>query len=134
MIKHLKISTSGQGLKDITKEVINLIRASGINDGLCTLFLRHTSASLLVQENTDPSVRHDLENWFNRLVPENDGLYTHLTEGPDDMPSHIKTMLTATPLSIPIDNGELVLGTWQGIYLFEHRRLGSERHIVMHLI
>lgn len=134
MIKHLEIATKRQGLHDITKEIVSVIKTSQMDEGLCTLFLRHTSASLLIQENADPSAKRDLENWLNRLVPENDNLYTHLTEGPDDMPSHIKTMLTATSLSIPIDKGQLVLGTWQGIYLFEHRRQGSERHLVIHLL
>jgi secondary thiamine-phosphate synthase enzyme len=133
MIKHLKFPTKRQGLLEITNSVVSVLEKININEGLCTLFLRHTSASLIIQENADPSARQDLENWLNRLVPENDRLYTHLTEGSDDMPSHIKTMLTSTSLSIPIDNGKLVLGTWQGIYIFEHRRHGSERHIVMHV-
>ena len=134
MITHLKILTERQGLQEITKKIMNIVQTSQINEGLCTLFLRHTSASLLIQENADPSAKRDLENWLNRLVPEGDHLYTHLTEGPDDMPSHIKTMLTASSLSIPIDKGQLVLGTWQGIYLFEHRRHGSERHLVIHIM
>src|SRR5688500_17236371 len=108
MIQHLTISTDRQGLHEITNKIINLIQTSGLDEGLCTLFLQHTSASLLIQENADSSAKRDLENWLNRLVPENDHLYTHLTEGPDDMPSHIKTMLTATSLSIPIDKGQLV--------------------------
>ena len=102
-------------------------------DGLCTVFLRHTSASLLIQENADPSARRDLENWLNRLVPENDPLYTHTMEGPDDMPAHIKTMLNQSSLSIPIAGGRMVLGTWQGIYLWEHRDGSHHRSVVLHL-
>lgn len=101
--------------------------------GLCTIFIRHTSASLLIQENADPSARHDLETWINRLVPENDPHFTHTDEGPDDMPSHIKAALTATSLSIPIIGGRLALGTWQGIYLWEHRRSPHTREVVVHV-
>ncbi len=122
MVRKLSIETRGQGLHDITREVSAVVAESGAREGLCTLFIRHTSASLTIQENADPSARRDLEAWLNRLVPENDPLYTHNEEGPDDMPSHIKAFLTATSLSIPILSGELGLGTWQGIYLWEHRR------------
>ncbi|MEM6453640.1 MAG: secondary thiamine-phosphate synthase enzyme YjbQ [Acidobacteriota bacterium] len=101
--------------------------------GLATIFLRHTSASLTIQENADPSARRDLERWLNRLVPENDPLYTHTAEGPDDMPAHIKAALTATSLSIPLVDGRLGLGTWQGIYLWEHRRHPGTRHLLLHL-
>lgn len=133
MIKQLTVSTSEQGLHEFTDEVRAAVRAAGVEEGLCTLFVRHTSASLLIQENADPSARRDLERWLNRLVPENDALYTHQNEGPDDMPGHIKSTLTATTLSIPISGGKLVLGTWQGIYLWEHRRRGGKRDIVLHL-
>ena len=133
MIVYLNVSTRGQGLHLITAEVENAVRKSGVLEGLCTLFLRHTSASLLVQENADPSARHDLERWLDRLVPEGDPLYTHTYEGPDDMPSHIKTALTATSLAIPVDQGRLTLGTWQGIYLWEHRHGGERREIVLHI-
>ncbi len=109
------------------------MRAVGIGDGLCTLFVRHTSASLLVQENADPSAKRDLERWLNRLVPEHDALYTHRNEGPDDMPAHIKSALTATTLSIPVSDGQLALGTWQGIYIWEHRHQGGRREIVIHV-
>lgn len=133
MLTQLAITTRGQGLHEITREVAAAVHSSGAPEGLCTLYLRHTSASLLVQENADPSVRHDLERWLNRLVPEDDALYTHRTEGPDDMPAHIKTALTAVTLSIPISAGRLLLGTWQGVYLWEHRRRGSRREIVVYV-
>lgn len=133
MLKHLVIPTRGQGLHDITREVEAVVRTADVSEGLCTLFLRHTSASLLIQENADPSARTDLERWLNRLVPEDDPLYTHRTEGPDDMPAHIKTALTAVSVAIPVSEGELVLGTWQGIYVWEHRRHGGRREIVVHV-
>jgi secondary thiamine-phosphate synthase enzyme len=130
MVKQLTIETAGPGLREITREVQSLI---AIDEGLCTLFVRHTSASLLVQENADPSAKRDLERWLNRLVPEGDALYTHDAEGPDDMPAHIKAALTATSLSIPFLGKKLVLGTWQGIYLWEHRRRGGRREVVLHI-
>ncbi|HEX7044552.1 MAG TPA: secondary thiamine-phosphate synthase enzyme YjbQ [Burkholderiales bacterium] len=133
MIKHLRISTTGQGLHEFTEEVQRVVQASGVREGLCTIFVRHTSASLLVQENADPSAKRDLERWLNRLVPEDDPLYTHRTEGPDDMPAHVKAALTAVSLAIPIVDGRLALGTWQGVYLWEHRRRGSRREIVVHV-
>ena len=133
MIVHLNVSTRGQGLHLITAEVEAAVRESGVREGLCTVFLRHTSASLLIQENADPSARHDLERWLDRLVPEGDPLYTHVYEGPDDMPSHIKAALTATSLAIPVDQGRLTLGTWQGIYLWEHRHGGERRELVVHI-
>lgn len=133
MIKHLSIDIPGQGLHEITDRVAAAVREAGWQEGLCTLFVQHTSASLLIQENADPAVRHDLEHWFNRLAPENDPLYTHQNEGPDDMPGHIKSALTATQLSIPVSGGRLALGTWQGIYLWEHRRSRGARRIVVHL-
>jgi secondary thiamine-phosphate synthase enzyme len=120
-------------MREITREVEKILQKEGIQEGLCTLFLRHTSASLVVQENADPTARHDLERWLNRLVPEGDAFYSHDAEGPDDMPSHIKAALTASSLSIPISKGKLVLGTWQGIYLWEHRRRGAARELVLHL-
>ncbi|MCL4158754.1 UNVERIFIED_CONTAM: hypothetical protein GTU68_004780 [Idotea baltica] len=110
-----------------------LVRESDVEEGLCTLFIQHTSASLLIQENADPSARKDLESWLNRLVPENDPLYTHVFEGADDMPAHIKSMLTSTSVSIPIVERQLVLGTWQGIYLWEHRHYRGVRHCVIHI-
>jgi secondary thiamine-phosphate synthase enzyme len=133
VVKTIKIRVNGQGLHTITDEVQRIVGNAGQDQGLCTLFIRHTSASLLIQENADPSARHDLENWLNRLVPENDSLYTHTMEGADDMPAHIKAALTATSLSIPVNNGRLALGTWQGIYLWEHRYGHASRELVIHL-
>jgi len=132
MTKVLSIRTRGQGLYEITVQVSQLVVESDRNEGLCTVFVRHTSASLTIQENADPSARADLERWLNRLVPENDALYTHTAEGADDMPSHIKAILTDVSLSIPIMHGELVLGRWQGIYLWEHRRVGQLREVVVY--
>jgi secondary thiamine-phosphate synthase enzyme len=133
MVRRLVIAVKGAGLREITREVADVVHASGLQEGLCTLFLQHTSASLLIQENADPAARRDLEHWLDRLVPERDPLYTHTAEGPDDMPAHIKAALTATSLSIPILDGSLALGSWQGIYLWEHRRYSSQRHLVIHL-
>jgi len=133
MIRTLTVSPSGPGLHEITPEVAAEVRASGLPEGLCTLFLQHTSASLVIQENADPSARHDLERWLERLAPENDPLYTHTVEGPDDMPAHIRAALTATSLAIPIVDGALALGTWQGIFLWEHRHHPRGRRIVLHL-
>ena len=133
MIKKLSIHARGQGLHDVTGEVRAAVRESGVREGLCTVFLQHTSASLTIQENADPSARRDLENWLNRLVPERDALYTHTAEGPDDMPSHIKAALTAASLSIPILEGDLGLGTWQGIYLWEHRHHAGARKLLVHV-
>ena len=133
MIRTLNIATPGQGLVLITGEIDAVVRESGVQEGLCTIMVRHTSASLTIQENADPSARHDLERWFNRLVAENDPLYTHTAEGPDDMPAHIKAALTATTLSIPVLDGVLMLGSWQGIFLWEHRHRGHTRQVVVHI-
>ena len=133
MVKKLSFSIRGQGLNEITREVAAVVAESGVREGLCTVFLQHTSASLVIQENADPSARHDLEHWLARLVPENDPLYTHTQEGPDDMPSHIKAALTATSLSIHILDGKLGLGTWQGLYLWEHRHFSSRRNVLVHV-
>ncbi len=133
MIKHLTVNVSRQGLHEITDRIEAAVREAGMKEGLCTLFVQHTSASLLIQENADPAVKRDLEHWFNRLAPENDPLYTHQNEGPDDMPGHIKSALTATHLSIPVSGGRLALGTWQGIYLWEHRHKQGMRQIMVHL-
>lgn len=133
MIEQIDIQVRGQGLHPITDRVRPLVASCGHPEGLCTLFIRHTSASLLIQENFDDSARVDLENWLNRLVPEKDSLYTHTLEGADDMPAHIKSALTATQLSIPFQDSALLLGTWQGIYLWEHRHHPGTRHIVVHL-
>ena len=133
MIQRLQIDARGPGLHDFTSEVDRLVQRVGLREGLCTLFLQHTSASLLVQENADPSARRDLERWLDRLVPEGDALFTHDAEGPDDMPAHVKAALTATSLSIPVVGGRLGLGAWQGIYLWEHRRAGGPRSVLVHL-
>ena len=133
MIGELTIATPGQGLHEITDRVRSLVSDARVESGLCTVFIRHTSASLTIQENADPSARRDLETWLSRLVPENDPLYTHTAEGPDDMPSHIKAILTQTSLGIPIFDGRLALGRWQGIYLWEHRRGRHERSLVVHV-
>ena len=131
-IDRITLQVDGQGLHEFTAELVRVLRDRGIREGLCTIFLQHTSASLTIQENADPSARRDLEQWLLRLVPENDPLYTHTAEGPDDMPSHIKAALTSTSLSVPIVDGRLALGTWQGIYLWEHRRHRGRRRIVIH--
>jgi secondary thiamine-phosphate synthase enzyme len=133
MVKKLSFSIRGQGLNEITREVAAVVAESGVHDGLCTVFIQHTSASLVIQENADPSARQDLERWLSRLVPENDPLYTHTQEGPDDMPSHIRAALTATSLSIPVLGGKLGLGTWQGLYLWEHRHFSSRRNVLVHV-
>jgi secondary thiamine-phosphate synthase enzyme len=133
MVRRLRVSVSGQGLHEFTREVDRVVRASAVSEGVCTLFVQHTSASLTVQENADPAARIDLERWLNRLVPEGDPLYTHTQEGLDDMPSHIKAALTAASLSIPVLNGALALGTWQGIYLWEHRSRPGDRSVVVHV-
>lgn len=133
MIEILKVAAKGQGLTEVTDAIRAVLQPKGIADGLCTIFIQHTSASLLIQENADPSARRDLENWLNRLVPEDDPLYTHTMEGADDMPAHIKSMLTQTSLSVPIIGGTLALGTWQGIFLWEHRHGDHQRRIVVHL-
>ncbi len=132
-VQRISVRGDGQGLHELTSQVSRVVAESGVREGLCTLFLQHTSASLTIQENADPSARHDLEGWLNRLVPENDPHFTHTAEGPDDMPSHIKAVLTATSLSIPIEGGRLALGTWQGIYLWEHRRRRGSRRVVVHI-
>jgi len=131
---HLSVSTKGRGLIEITPLVAGWLARQEIATGLLTLFCRHTSASLLIQENADPDVRMDLEAFFAAIAPEDPGRYVHTTEGPDDMPAHIKTALTGTHLAIPVEGGRMALGTWQGIYLFEHRRAPHRREIVAHLI
>ncbi|MHC4415802.1 MAG: secondary thiamine-phosphate synthase enzyme YjbQ [Planctomycetota bacterium] len=133
MIKRLSIRTPGQGLHLVTDQVEAVVRESEVAEGLCTVLVQHTSASLTIQENADPTARRDLERWLTRLVEEDDPLYTHTAEGPDDMPSHIKAALTATTLTIPIVDGRMALGTWQGVYLWEHRRRGRVRHVIVHV-
>lgn len=133
----LTIATSGPGLYEFTDRAEDFVRAQGAATGLLTVFVRHTSCSLLIQENADPDVRRDLDMFFRKLVPPSDDpsmrWVTHTTEGPDDMPAHIKAALTAVSLSIPVMNGRLALGTWQGIYLFEHRERPHRREVVLHL-
>ncbi|MHC5064924.1 MAG: secondary thiamine-phosphate synthase enzyme YjbQ [Planctomycetota bacterium] len=133
MNESIRFRTPGQGLHEITDQIQDQVAGSKVREGLCTVFLRHTSASLIIQENADPSACRDLEAWLCRLVPESDPLYTHTHEGPDDMPSHIKSALTCSHLSIPISSGRLGLGTWQGIFLWEHRHRGSERTLLVHI-
>ena len=125
------VSVNGQGLYDITPQVGQALQASGVWDGLATVFIQHTSASLLIQENADPAVQVDLQNWLSRLVPELDSLYTHTEEGPDDMPAHIKGALTAVQVSVPVMQGKLALGVWQGIYLWEHRHSPRTRSVIV---
>jgi len=130
----LKIRTKGPGLYDVTTEVAAFVESEKIREGLLTCFIRHTSASLLIQENADPDVLTDLENFMRRIVSRDPKLYRHTTEGPDDMPSHIRSALTATSLSIPLRDSGLALGTWQGIYVFEHRDAPHAREVMLHLI
>ncbi len=130
----LTVGTSGQGLVEITQPVARWLGGAGIGTGLLTLFCRHTSASLVIQENADPDVRTDLERFFKRLVAEDPSLYDHTMEGPDDMPAHIRAALTAVQLSIPVTDGRMALGTWQGIHLFEHRARPHAREVVLHVI
>jgi secondary thiamine-phosphate synthase enzyme len=129
----LEISTRGQGLYEFTEPVVAWLGNQNVQTGLLTIFCRHTSASLLIQENADPTVRMDIKDYFARIAPEH-GPYAHDSEGPDDMPAHLKTALTQVQLSIPVIRGHLALGTWQGIYLFEHRTRSHRRHVVLHLL
>jgi secondary thiamine-phosphate synthase enzyme len=130
----IEIQTSGQRLYEITREVSRWVADQAMNDGLLTLFCRHTSASLLIQENAAPEVKDDIIAFFGRIAPEDRDLYEHDDEGPDDMPAHLKTALTQVSMTIPLVDGRLVLGTWQVIYLFEHRRRPHRRTVVLHLI
>ena len=132
-VERLQIRVAGQGLHEVTREVAEVVSRSRVDEGLCTVFVQHTSASLVIQENADPSAARDLEAFLGRLVPEGDPLYTHTAEGPDDMPAHVKSALTATSLSIPILGGRLGLGTWQGLFLWEHRRARGARNLLVHV-
>jgi secondary thiamine-phosphate synthase enzyme len=123
-----------RGLNEVTEAVGEKLRASGLREGLCTVFIRHTSASLVIQENADPAARRDLEAFLDRLVPDGDALYTHVAEGDDDMPSHVKAALTRTSEQIPFRGGELLLGTWQGLYVWEHRSGRHRRELAVHLL
>lgn len=139
MNTELSIAVNGQGLYEITSDVAAVVKSSGLNDGLATVYIRHTSASLVIQENADPAVQRDLEAFLARVVPEGDSgdnpaPYTHVEEGADDMPAHIKSALTQTHLSIPIVNGRLALGTWQGVFLWEHRHRPNQRRVIVNVL
>ncbi|MGO4683377.1 secondary thiamine-phosphate synthase enzyme YjbQ [Hyphomicrobium sp. 2TAF46] len=130
----LRIETRGTGLLEFTDDVARIVRTAGIETGMAHVFCRHTSASLLIQENADPDVQRDLVAFFKHLVPDGDPLFVHQSEGPDDMPAHVKSALTQTSLAVPIAGFQMMLGTWQGIYLFEHRRKPHTRQIVVHVL
>lgn len=130
----LEIRTRGRGLLEITDEVEAILRNSGVRLGLCTVFCRHTSASLFIQENADPTVQTDILNWLERVAPDGDKRYIHDTEGPDDMAAHLRTMITRSSEVIPVREGRLVLGTWQGLYLAEHRTAPHRRQLIVHII
>lgn len=134
MTQTLQVKAQGRKLYDITPQVLKWANAQNITTGLLTLYIQHTSASLLINENYDRDVLVDMEAFFNRLVPDGDDLFIHTVEGPDDMPAHVRTALTQTSLSIPLIDGKLALGQWQGIFLFEHRHMAATRRIIMHLI
>ena len=131
---NITFQTTGSSLLDVTSPIRNWLHGLDIKDGLLTIFIRHTSASLTIQENADPDVLHDLDTFFSKLVPEGNHLYRHNTEGPDDMPAHIKSALTQTQLSIPITDHEMMLGIWQGIYIFEHRAHAHKRTLAFHIM
>jgi secondary thiamine-phosphate synthase enzyme len=133
-IETLTVRTRGRGFYEITRDVQAMVRDAGVAMGLCTVHLQHTSASLLIQENADPDVRRDFDRFFARLVPDGDPLFVHTAEGDDDMPAHIRTALTAVNLSIPIAHSRLALGTWQGLYVWEHRTAPHARNVVVHLL
>jgi secondary thiamine-phosphate synthase enzyme len=128
------VGTSGRGTVEITDEVQRIVRASKADRGLCTVFVHHTSASLIVCENADPSVRRDLERFFARLVPDGDRLFQHTAEGPDDMPAHVRTILTQTSLTVPVRDAQCDLGTWQGLFLWEHRAMPHRRRITVSVV
>lgn len=130
----ITVNTHGRKLYDITPEILNWGNNSGLHTGLITLYIQHTSASLLINENYDHDVLVDMEAFFNRLVPDGDSLFIHTIEGPDDMPAHVRTALTQTHLSIPLVEGKVALGQWQGVFLYEHRHIASKRHVILHLI
>lgn len=134
LLRELEVATRGRGFTEITDQVQAVVTTSGWASGLVTLLLRHTSASLLIQENADPEVRQDLERWLARLVPDGDPLFRHTCEGPDDMPAHVRTALTTVSLSLPFVAGRLALGTWQGIYVWEHRRAPHRRRVMVHVL
>ena len=133
MIKQeeINISTQGRGTYDLSHQVQQVVRSSGISTGLCHVFIRHTSASLMICENADPAVMRDLETFMNRQVPDGDPMFTHTAEGPDDMPAHVRSVLTQTDLNVPVTEGQCTLGTWQGIYLWEHRLAPHNRKVIL---
>lgn len=133
MNDQLVVHTTGRGFVEITGQVQAFVAAAHVSSGLCNIFVQHTSASLTIQENADPSARHDLERWLERMVPEGDPAWTHKAEGPDDMPSHVRSMLTDVSMNVPVRNGVLALGTWQGVYLCEHRSRPHARTILLTL-
>ena len=133
-VERLSVPVSGQGLHEVTREVAAVVERTAVREGLCTVFVQHTSASLVIQENADPSAARDLEAFLNRLVPEGDALYTHTAEGADDMPAHVRSALTQSSLVVPVLEGALRLGTWQGIYLWEHRRSPHSRRLAVHVM
>ena len=133
MLHEFQLQTNGKGMYEFTKAVLAWVAGSGIAEGLLTLHIRHTSASLLIQENADPEVQRDMERFFERLVPEGDEIYRHTQEGPDDMPAHVRCALTSTTLSVPVTSGRPALGTWQGLYVYEHRSAPHRRRIAAHL-
>ncbi|QQL45155.1 secondary thiamine-phosphate synthase enzyme YjbQ [Sulfuriroseicoccus oceanibius] len=132
--KRIRVTTSGKGTYEVTNALETMVRESGVQSGTLTVFVRHTSASLIVMENADPSARRDLEEYFDRLVPENEPYFTHIYEGADDMPSHIRMALTSVSQVIPIVDGRLALGTWQGVFLFEHRRAPHQRELALNVM
>ncbi len=132
--KTVSLQTTGRGFVDVTREVRDVVAASGVVAGLCTMFIQHTSASLVIQENADPAVLRDLATWMERLAPEDARAYEHDAEGPDDMPSHLRSAVTRSSESIPVAKGELALGTWQGIYVWEHRAAPHRRRLLVHVI
>jgi secondary thiamine-phosphate synthase enzyme len=129
--RSFEVTTAGRGTRDITGQVNEVVRTSGIRTGTCQVFLQHTSASLMLCENADPDVRRDLEAFMSRLVPDGDPLFRHVTEGPDDMPAHVRSVLTHNSLSLPVAEGRCALGTWQGVYLWEHRTEGARRRVMI---
>jgi secondary thiamine-phosphate synthase enzyme len=130
----LTVRTRGRGTTEVTRDVQDAVAATGISEGLCTVFIHHTSASLIVTENADPDVRRDLDAFLSRLVPDGDSLYLHTLEGPDDMPAHVRSVLTQTSLSIPVSAGRCALGTWQGVFVWEHRHRGHQRRITVTVV
>ena len=127
----IRVDTRGRGTYDFTRDVQDAVRASGVRTGLCHLFIRHTSASMMLCENADPAVRHDLETFMSRQVPDGDPMFTHTAEGPDDMPAHVRSVLTQSDLNIPVRDGRCALGTWQGVYLWEHRHAPHQRRVLL---